>query len=115
MSGGDEDRESLGGPSNPSDGTFLDTPELSASMMVDNSADKGSPGEGVRNTKAGSVALVHSPQTKEEKIRHTRQYIASFMKGVRWPFKAGVLRRFIECRKRDRASDCSVVWDGVVL
>jgi len=97
MSGGDEDRESLGGPSNPSDGTFLDTPELSASMMVDNSANKGGPGEGVRNTKAGNVALVHSPQTKEEKIRHTR-HMASFTKGVGWPFKAGVLGEwFLEC------------------
>lgn len=98
MSGGDEDRESLGGPSNPSDGTFLDTPELSASIMVDNSADKGGPGEGVRNTKAGSGALVHSPQIKGKKITHTRQYVASFMKGVGWAFKAGVLQKwFLEC------------------
>jgi len=64
MSGGDEERrQSTGAPSNPNDGTFLDTPELSASMMVDNSVDKGGPGEGVRKTKAGNVALVYSAQS----------------------------------------------------
>jgi hypothetical protein len=57
----------MGGPSNPSDGRFLDTPELSASMMVDNSADKVGPGEGVRNWKAGSVASVYSVQKPKKK------------------------------------------------
>ena len=67
MSGGDEERQLTGAPSNPNDGTFLDTPELSASMMVDNSVDKGGPGEGVRKTKAGNVALVYSAQTNGTK------------------------------------------------
>jgi hypothetical protein len=56
MSGGDEERESAGGNSSPSNGTFLDAPELSASMMVDNSAERSGPGEGVRKVKACSVA-----------------------------------------------------------
>ena len=117
MSGGDEDRESMAGPSRPNNGTCLDTPELSASTMVDNSADKGGPGEGIRNTKASRKRRISTFSANQRKnIRHTRQCMASFTKGVGWLFKAGVFGKwFLEPRIRGGTSNCCLVWDRVVL
>jgi len=61
---------------------FLDTPELSASMMVDNSAESSWPSEGFHKV--------------------NRRQVAFCKKGVGWHFKARALwKRFVESWRGD--------------